>query len=77
VSDGITAPLRVANVGAGDYEGLRRALARRIRVDFEHEGAATNVVIRGHAQHEVRLAIEPLCQPGQWPNIGDLAAPPS
>jgi hypothetical protein len=76
LSDGVIAPLRVANRGAGDYEGLRIILARRIRVDFEGEGIGTRVTVRGHVQREVRRALEQLGQPGYWPDLGALPVRP-
>jgi hypothetical protein len=47
-------------------------LARHIRVEFTPEGAGTQVRLHGHAEKDIRDAIDKLGTPNHWPEIADL-----
>jgi hypothetical protein len=46
---------------------LSRGFARHIKVEFTPDGEGTRVEIKGHAEHDVRDAIDRLGTPGHWP----------
>ena len=65
-----TADLETRGVPARAQEfstGLSRAFAAHIKVEFTPEGDRTRVEIKGHAEHEIRDAIDRLGTPGHWP----------
>jgi hypothetical protein len=68
-SDGIVEPTIYSGVqDEADYAGLRRLTARRIKIDFAATPTGTTVTITGHAQREIRDALDRLGEPGHWPN---------
>lgn len=46
-------------------------LARHIRVEFTPEGTGTLVKLHGHAEKDIRDAIDKLGTPDHWPEIAD------
>jgi hypothetical protein len=66
-SDADVDPMANAGNDWREYAMLRRATARRIRVEFESEGIGCRVVIRGHAERDLQKAIALLGEPGHWP----------
>lgn len=46
-------------------------LARRITVGFGAELTGTRVSITGHAEREIRDAIDELGTPGHWPEMAN------
>jgi hypothetical protein len=51
--------------------GLGRGFARHIKVEFTPDGDGTRVEIEGHAEHDVRDAIDRLGTPGHWPETAE------
>lgn len=47
-------------------------LARHIRVEFTPDGSGTRVRMHGHAEKDIRDAIDKLGTPNHWPEIADL-----
>jgi hypothetical protein len=45
--------------------------ARHIRVEFTPAGTGTRVRLHGHAERDIRDAIDKLGTPNHWPEIGD------
>jgi uncharacterized protein YndB with AHSA1/START domain len=45
--------------------------ARHIRVEFTPEGTGTFVKLHGHAEKDIRDAIDKLGTPDHWPEIAD------
>jgi len=46
-------------------------IARHIRVEFTPEGSGTLVKLHGHAEKDIRDAIDKLGTPNHWPEIAD------
>ena len=55
----------------GGPTGLSRGFARHIKVEFTADGEGTHVVITGHAEHDLRDAIDRLGTPGHWPETAN------
>jgi hypothetical protein len=55
----------------GPSTGISRAFAAHIKVEFTPEGDGTHVEITGHAEHELRDAIDRLGTPGHWPETAN------
>jgi len=55
----------------GRPDGLARAFAAHIKVEFTPEGEGTHVELKGHAEHELRAAIDRLGTPGHWPETAE------
>jgi hypothetical protein len=51
----------------GTPDGLARAFAAHIKVEFTADGQGTQVEIKGHAEHKLRDAIDRLGTTGHWP----------
>jgi len=51
----------------GGSDGLARAFAAHLKVEFTADGGGTLVEVKGHAEHELRDAINRLGTPGHWP----------
>jgi len=69
LSDGATGTRGLADPDG--YYALRRDLARRITVGFGAEATGTHVSITGHAEREIRDAIDKLGTPGHWPETAN------
>jgi len=55
----------------GRPDGLARAFAAHIKVEFKPDGEGTRVEIKGHAEHELRDAIDRLGTSGHWPETAN------
>jgi hypothetical protein len=55
----------------GRPDGLARAFAAHIKVEFTTEGEGTRVELKGHAEHDLREAIDRLGTPGHWPETAN------
>jgi hypothetical protein len=84
VATGAAQPSEPPLFGAADLEtrgvplraqepstGLSRGFARHIKVEFTPDGDGTRVEIKGHAEHDVRDAIDRLGTPGHWPETAE------
>ena len=49
------------------YSDVRRWISRRLDVEFAPEGTGTRVTLKGHAERDVRDALDRLGSTGHWP----------